>query len=99
MLGPHPDGAALYIQTLPDLNAFRLLVPELVAAARAGASALIIRTDTPAVVHHIEKWGAQRTFQDRSGRWRYYSGPELMARYFGRIAQKSAAASAVTTSR
>lgn len=99
MLGDHPPGAALYVQTLPSLAAWRLVLPDLIAAGRSGVLAVILRTNTPAVVHHVGKWGAAPTYQDPSGRWRYYAGPVACARYFGRMAQKSAACSAVTISR
>lgn len=99
MLGPIVYGQALYVMTLPDLRAWRTVLPSLVFHAAKGASCVILRTDTPAVVHHITKWGAVPTHQDPSGRLRYWAGPEVSRRYFGRMLQNSAACPGVTISR
>ena len=93
-----PVPEAVYFQTLPDLASFRRVLPLFAAEYRSGASIVILRTESPAVVHHVAKWGGVRTFQDESGRWRWLVPPEAVGRYFGRIPQKSAAASLVTTS-
>lgn len=85
MLGDHPAGQALYIATLPALDAWRAVLPSLVAHYRSGVRIIILRTNTPAVVRHIEKWGAFKTVQDPSGRWRYLADPGAVARYFGRL--------------
>lgn len=98
MLGPSPAGEALYVSTLPDIRAWRTVLPSLIQQGK-GVSALILRTDTPAVVHHVTKWGAVPTYQDPSGRLRYWCGPAVVRRYFGRMPQNSAACSGVTSSR
>lgn len=90
---------AVYFQTLPDLASFRRVLPLFTRYHAAGAATVILRTNTPAVEHHLAKWGGVRTFQDESGRWRWHVGPDAVNRYFGRMRQKSAAASRVTTSR
>lgn len=96
--GPHvPE--AIYIATLPDLDAWRRVLPQMVQLYRAGARAIVLRTYTPAVVKHITKWGGLPTHIDPSGRVRFWCGPEPVRRYFGRIAQKSAAIAGVTSSR
>lgn len=87
MTGPQvPE--AVYICTLPDIGAWRAVLPSLVQFHRAGAVAFILRTKTPAVVRHIVKWGAIPTIQDPSGGWRYWAGPGVVGRYFGRAARE-----------
>jgi hypothetical protein len=86
---------ALYVVTLPDLAAWRAVLPELADWHRAGASALVLRSQTPAVCRHVTKWGAVPTYRDASGGFRYVAGPSVVSRYFGRIAQNSAATSGV----
>lgn len=90
-----PGTEAVYFQTLPDLASFRRVLPLFTEYHRRGASTVILRTDSPAVVHHLAKWGGVRTWQDPSGRWRWLVPPEAVTRYFGRILQKSAASSGV----
>ena len=90
---------AAYFSSLPDISSFRQALPHFAELYRDGVRVVILRTDSPAVMHHVEKWGAVRTHQDDSGRWRYFTGPDAVERYFGRIAQKAAASSAVTSSR
>jgi hypothetical protein len=90
---------AAYFSTLPDLTSFRQALPQFADLYRQGVRVVILRTDSAAVMHHVEKWGAVKTFQGASGKWRYFTGPDSVTRYFGRMFQKSAAASLVTTSR
>lgn len=99
MLSPRSPEAG-YWQTLEDLDAFRAAIPVALDLYRRGMSSMVLRTSSPAVVHHVEKWGGVATFQDQpSGRWRYWCDEATVCRYFGRIAQKRAASSLVTTSR
>lgn len=98
MQSPREPGA-IYWSMLPNRATFEHAVRESLALWRKGARCLVLRTNSPAVVHHVEKWGAYRTHQDPSGRWRYFASREVMDRYFGRMAQNSVAASGVTSSR
>lgn len=94
-----PGTEAVYFQTLPDLASFRACLPHFTELYRSGASIVLLRTGSPAVVHHVEKWGGFRTYQDTSSLWRWLVPPAAVKRYFGRISQNFAAASRVTTSR
>jgi hypothetical protein len=98
MLAPRTPEAA-YWSTLADLAAFRAALPQALEFWRRGARAMILRTNSPAVVHHVEKWGGVATHMDPSGRWRYWCDAATVDRYFGRIAQNAAASSLVTSSR
>jgi hypothetical protein len=95
------DGGAgaVYFCELPDLASFRRALPAFRSEYNRGARIVICRTDAPAVTHHLQKWGAWPTHRDPSGRLRWLAPPHVVNRYFGRMAQKSAAASGVTTSR
>jgi hypothetical protein len=90
---------AVYWSMLPNRAVFARAVRQTLSLWQAGASCLVLRTDSPEVIRHVEKWGAFRTVQDPSGRWRFYAGPEVCNRYFGRMAQNSLAESGVTNSR
>lgn len=94
-----PGTEAVYFSTLPDLASFRASLPVFASYHQRGASTVILRTDSPAVVHHVEKWGGKKTIQDNSGRYRWLVEPDAVKRYFGRIFQNSAASSFVTISR
>lgn len=90
---------AVYWVELPRRAVFARAMRETLALWQRGASVVVLRTDAPAVVHHVEKWGAYATHTDPSGRRRYYASADVCRRYFGRIAQNSPAAAGVTISR
>lgn len=90
MLLPTPKTPqAVYWMNLDSLRNFRRVFPSVAAQFHVGASCLILRTGTPAVIHHAEKWGMVRTVQDPSGRWRFIAIGPLVGRYFSR-SKKSA---------
>jgi hypothetical protein len=80
---------AVYFSTLPDLASFRAALPEFIAHYRRGVRVVILRTNHPAVIHHVTRFGAQATFQDASGRFRWLCGPDVVNRYFGRLVRKT----------
>jgi hypothetical protein len=93
---PLPE--AFLVASLPDISAWRNALAQMLALWRAGARAAILRTGTPAVVHHVNRWGCRLTFQE-SNKARYLILGADLDHYFGRIAQKARAASVVTNSR
>jgi len=90
---------AMLFATLPDLASFRRVLPLMLANWQAGADIVILRTSTREVIRHAAKWGAAWTVREIDGKFRILARPEVVNRYLGRIAQKSAAAGGVTTAR
>ena len=93
---------AIYFADLPNRAAWRTVPPPMAALA-PGASAFICRTSNPVVLRWCAFYDMELVITDPGGSARLWAGPErtavFLAPYAGRMAQNSAAASGVTSSR